>query len=248
MNKNILFLLSFFFFVYGSWGQIASGKITYKVEADKNMMEEILKDDKITEDVGSYLRMTFNNQIRTLPYLFYQMEFNSKESLFKKIESMTTDSGFDLNRTARGVGVDGIYYHSLNEDKSYHETSRAGSDIFVMHTISDLDWKITNETKTIQGYVCYKATAEFIPDFGKGEVATAWFAKDIPFQFGPAFYAGLPGLILEVKQGYYTFYADDINLSKREKKIKKPKTRNATKLEDFKEELDRIKRNYIKAQ
>ncbi|HLS12862.1 MAG TPA: GLPGLI family protein [Flavobacteriaceae bacterium] len=248
MNKNILLLLSFFLFVYGSWAQIASGKITYKVEADESMMEEILKDDKITEDVGSYLRMMFSNQIRTLPYLFYQMEFNSKESLFKKMESMATDSGFDLNRTARNVGVDGAYYHSLDEDKSYHETSRAGSEIIVAHNISDFDWKITNETKTIHGYLCYKATAEFTPDLGGGEIATAWFAKDLPFQFGPAFYAGLPGMILEVKQGYYTFYADDINLSKREKKIKKPKTRNATKLEDFKEELDRIKRNYIKAQ
>src|SRR5690625_7017910 len=99
------------------------------------------------------------------------------------MESMATDSGFELNRTARNVGVDGAYYHSLDEDKSYHETSRAGSEIIVAHNISDFDWKITNETKTIHGYLCYKATAEFTPDLGGGEIATAWFAKDLPFQF-----------------------------------------------------------------
>src|SRR5690625_7703560 len=92
-------------------------------------MKEILKYYKNTKDVGNYLIMMFSKQIRTLSYLFYQMEFNSKESLFKKMESMATDSGFDLNRTARNVGVDGGYYHSLDEDKSYHERSRAGREI-----------------------------------------------------------------------------------------------------------------------
>src|SRR5690625_7822704 len=106
MNKNILLLLSFFLFVYGSWAQIAAGKITYKVEADESMMEEMLKDDKITEDVGSHLRMMFSNQIRTLPSLFHQMEFTSKETLFKNMETMATDSGLDLARTARNVGDD----------------------------------------------------------------------------------------------------------------------------------------------
>src|SRR5690625_1634155 len=123
MNKNILLLLSFFLFVYGSWAQIASGKITYNVEADESMMEEILKDDKITEDVGSYLRMMFSNQIRTLPYLFYQMEFNSKESLFNKVTSMATDSGLDLDHTVILVAVAGRSYHSLAVDTSYHRAN-----------------------------------------------------------------------------------------------------------------------------
>jgi len=247
MKDKILLLLSLLFFVHSAWAQIASGKVTYKVEADESMMEEILKDDQFSDQLKSHLRIMFSNQIKTLPYLFYQIEFNSKESFFKKMESMATDSGFDLSRTAGNVGVEGTYYHSLDEDKSYHQVNTLGNDIVVINNISDLDWKITNETKTIQGYVCYKATAEFIPDFGKGEVATAWFTKDLPFQFGPAFYAGLPGLILEVKQGYYTFYADDINLSKREKKIKKPKKGRIIELNNFKEEQDRMKRSYIKA-
>src|SRR5690625_5935511 len=100
MKKNILLLLSFFFFVHSSWAQIASGEITYKVEADETMMENILDDDQYSDQLKSHLRMMFSNQIRTLPYLFYQIEFNSKESLFKKMESMATDSGFDLDHTA----------------------------------------------------------------------------------------------------------------------------------------------------
>lgn len=248
MKDKILLLLSLLFFVHSAWAQIASGKITYKVEADESMMEEILKDDQFSDQLKSHLRIMFSNQIKTLPYLFYQIEFNSKESLFKKMESMATDSGFDLDHTAIQVGVAGTYYHALDEDKSFHQVNTLGNDILVTHNISDFDWKITNETKTIQGYVCYKATAEFIPDLGKGEVATAWFAKDLPFQFGPAFYAGLPGVILEVKQGYYTFYADDIKLSKREKEIKKPQKGRIIELENFKEEQDRMKRSYIKAQ
>src|SRR5690625_7431404 len=129
--------------------------------------------------------MMFSNQIRTLPYLFYQIEFNSKESLFKKMESMATDSGFDLDHTAIQVGVAGTYYHALDEDKSYHQVNTLGNDIRLTHHISDSDWQITNETQTIHGYVCYKATAELMPASGTGNIATASSAKDLPCQLEP---------------------------------------------------------------
>lgn len=248
MTNNILVLICCILFVQNSWSQIVSGKITYKVEADESMMSAILNDDKVATEVNDYLKVMFRNQVKTLPFLEYHLEFNQKESIFKKIESMTSDSGFDLNKTAKNIGVNGVYYTDLEEGESYHQENTWGQDITIKHSINELDWEITNETKTIQGYECYKATVEFIPDFGKGEVATAWFTKDLPFQFGPAFYSGLPGVILEVKQGYYTFYADNIKLTKREVKIKKPKMKNIIKYDNFKEEMEQMKRNFIQAQ
>ena len=63
-------------------------------------------------------------------------------------------------------------------------------------------WKITKETKTINGYKAYKAIANSIeidPDDPayKGKVF-AWFTKEIPIPAGPGRYVGLPGLILEI--------------------------------------------------
>ncbi len=53
------------------------------------------------------------------------------------------------------------------------------------------DWEITDETSTIQGIPCIKATCRF-----RGRDWTAWFAPDIPVNDGPWKLHGLPGLII----------------------------------------------------
>jgi len=55
------------------------------------------------------------------------------------------------------------------------------------------NWKISNDTLTVAGYLCQKATCTF-----RGRNYTAWFAMDIPIQNGPWKFGGLPGLILKV--------------------------------------------------
>lgn len=65
-------------------------------------------------------------------------------------------------------------------------------------------WKLGNDTKSILGYTCYKATAEF-----RGRKYTAWYSKDIPINNGPYLFNGLPGLIMEIedRKNHYHFTA-----------------------------------------
>src|SRR5699024_11197932 len=68
-----------------------------------------------------------------------------------------------------------------------------------------------------------KATATVNLNYKKKKgVLTAWFTPDLPFQFGPIGYAGLPGLILELSIRGITYYADDIQLDDEPKVIKEP--------------------------
>jgi GLPGLI family protein len=64
------------------------------------------------------------------------------------------------------------------------------------------DWQIEEDTLTIAGYLCQKATCRF-----RGRQYTAWFAPDIPINNGPWKFGGLPGLILWVydKDNHYVF-------------------------------------------
>jgi len=59
-------------------------------------------------------------------------------------------------------------------------------------SISIQSWKILEDTLTVAGYLCQKATCRF-----RGINYTAWFAMDIPIQNGPWKFGGLPGLILK---------------------------------------------------
>ena len=60
-------------------------------------------------------------------------------------------------------------------------------------TIPVQDWEIAEDTLSIAGYLCQKATCTF-----RGRNFTAWFTMDIPIQNGPWKFGGLPGLILKV--------------------------------------------------
>ncbi len=65
-------------------------------------------------------------------------------------------------------------------------------------------WDIGTETATVCGYECIKATCHW-----RGRDFTAWFTPDIPVQYGPWKFGGLPGLIMKVSdnEGIYSFEA-----------------------------------------
>ena len=52
-------------------------------------------------------------------------------------------------------------------------------------------WTLAEDTDTICGYVCRKATGEY-----GGRLWTAWYAEEIPVPFGPWKLCGLPGLVM----------------------------------------------------
>lgn len=64
------------------------------------------------------------------------------------------------------------------------------------------NWKLTNESDTIIGYHCLKATCNY-----GGREYIAWFTPDIPVSDGPWKFSGTPGLILSVAdtEGHYSF-------------------------------------------
>ena len=61
-------------------------------------------------------------------------------------------------------------------------------------------WKILNEIREVEGYLCMKAETV---DTIKNQVVHAWFTSEIPVASGPEGYGGLPGLILmlEINDG-----------------------------------------------
>ena len=66
------------------------------------------------------------------------------------------------------------------------------------------NWQIEDEMREVCGYECIKATCHW-----RGRDFTAWFTPDIPVEYGPWKFGGLPGLIMKVSdnEGIYTFEA-----------------------------------------
>ena len=54
-------------------------------------------------------------------------------------------------------------------------------------------WTLTQDTATVSGYHCQKATCSY-----HGRDFEAWFTTEVPVKYGPWKFGGLPGLIVKV--------------------------------------------------
>ena len=115
--------------------------------------------------------------------------------------------------------------------------------------LKNYNWDITQESKKIGGYTCYKAisitkvtkkelqeyevekvkqsknkTSFFNLEKPKDKKITVWYNPEIPVSHGPNQYWGLPGLIMEVNENNLIILCSKVILNPKDKKsIKAPK-------------------------
>lgn len=109
------------------------------------------------------------------------------EQVRRGAESYSNVSGnpwpLEIIRPIRGEKADLKYRLSISAFFVYPDS------------VPSLEWNfIDEETDSIMGYDCRKATVEFA-----GRSYTAWFTPEIPLPFGPYKFGGLPGLILKLE-------------------------------------------------
>lgn len=64
----------------------------------------------------------------------------------------------------------------------------------------DIAWTLSEDTVTVRGYLCQKATATF-----RGVEWRVWYTEEVPSSAGPWRLHGLPGLIVEAESEAHTF-------------------------------------------
>ena len=74
------------------------------------------------------------------------------------------------------------------------------SDIEGYEPTPDMAWTLLDDTATISGYLCQKATTTF-----RGVEWQAWYTEEIPSSAGPWRLRGLPGLIVKAESKVHTF-------------------------------------------
>ena len=69
----------------------------------------------------------------------------------------------------------------------------------------EIKWVLSEDTMTVCGYFCQKATAMF-----RGVEWNVYYTEDIPSSAGPWRLSGLPGLIVEAKNDAHTFHLAEL--------------------------------------
>lgn len=224
-----------------TYGQTNSGKIIYNVSTSTDFNQWV---DSITAGKKMAAKMVKKEMTKvkkTMPYLSFNLTFNSSQSLFEISNTMNNDNGINLKSTASTIGASGSYYTDIQKHINLKQFTANSQKWLLQSNPQEFDWEISNETKKIEGYTCKKATTYIRLNNQKKIKVTAWFAPELPFQFGPLEFSGLPGLILAVKRNHYYFYAASITLSKEKKNITKPVRGKLITQEEFSEEYNKVK-------
>lgn len=141
----------------------------------------------------------------------YTILYNNGEYSCQLIES---------NNSPSDMGGHTSDYLNVSDSIHIYKSDFQNKNYLIKKKMERLDWNITEETKTINGRLCVKATLKKVAATGrdKNYVVVAWFTPEIPFTFGPIGYYGLPGAIvrLETPSLFYTLkdfaYTDNIKI------------------------------------
>ncbi len=183
-------------------GQIKNGTIEYGLNIE---MLEGLKEN------GPFKKM-YNEAVNNAKYLRFNLAFNGDKSVFSLVNSLTVGDENNSQSAIIASGYKGIVYQS--KDDSYSEIEKGFGNYLLIN--EPVEWILTNETKKIEGFICYKATTFKIIINPSGTFkfpVIAWYCPKIPLSFGPNGYGKLPGLILELQVRNILYGIKKINLN-----------------------------------
>ena len=190
----------------------------------------------------------------------FKLTFNKEESLYKEEEQLEAPKPSGMQVVMVDTGGSDILYKNTKDGRFTNQNEVFGKVFLVKDDLEKREWVLTNETKNIGDYTCYKATmtreAEVITggisvngdkDLDEMEsttteeiTVTAWYTPDIPVNNGPARYQGLPGLILEINDGPVTILCSRIVLNTdKVSKIEEPTKGKEVNQEKFDEIMEK---------
>lgn len=219
-------LISFLINVDNVNAQKIYGKVLYK---KSSIIKNEKKNKKRTTTAEDSADKMLKSAYKKMEEINYFLEFNSTSSIFQEDLKMQVDN--EKNTIAyilsKSLGdTDGVFYTERKLNKTLHQ-KEFESELFLVKVSTKNKWVLTQETKKIGKYTCYKAIKK--DSYIDSSVNTidinvvAWYAPEIPYSYGPTKYNGLPGLILELTNHQITISASKIVLENVQKIIKKPK-------------------------
>lgn len=258
MKKALLLLL----LISSSYAQELVGKVEYQTvrnESLKNELKSSNEKDGLTEDISKAMEEAFTKAFQKK----FLLTFTKKESLFEEIVELDKPKPNSEIMIAVSISGTGKRYINLIENYSLLEEDVFGEELIIKDSLKNPNWTLSDESKKIGDYICYKATRNipvskndleayerylkkvesgksvlFTMEKPKPHTIIAWYTPEISVNFGPNGESGLPGLILKLETEELIYLCSKITIKNNEKlKIKKPNTGKVVSPAEF-EKID----------
>ncbi|CAN1526808.1 GLPGLI, GLPGLI family protein [Flavobacteriaceae bacterium] len=229
--KKSLFLLLLFINV--SQAQEFQGRAIYLSKSLNNVVfdTKAMSDEKAKE---------LNEKINKMFEKIFVLNFNKAESIYQQ-EQKLKETGSRGSTFASEL--EGELYKNSQTKKYIKAEEFANKNYIITDVLKNYNWDITQESKKIGGYTCYKAisitkvtkkelqeyevekakqsknkTSFFNLEKPKDKKITVWYNPEIPVSHGPNQYWGLPGLIIEVNENNLIILCSKVILNPKDKK------------------------------
>lgn len=186
------------------------------------------KEGKVTYQRSSQFTMSFNsgggpsNPVTQTQTQRFELNFADNKMVWQQLpEDIQENASNSSGATGTGNivirtfgGGDDVVYCDFSKSQKIEGRELFDKKFVITDSIRRGTWKLTEETKTILGFACRKATSERVfkrtnmqMENGKMErkevddtsLVIAWFTMEIPVPAGPEMQGQLPGLILELE-------------------------------------------------
>jgi len=264
--KKLLFLVALIIgLVSNLSAQMKEGKIVYERKIN---MWKMITDPEMRTRIPEYRTSQF------------ELMFNDQASLFRTVPEDEAPDPFANSGGGERGGQRFMFrmpetavYTNLVAQVQYESRAMFEKTFLIVDTLKMLNWKVSDETKTIAKHLCKKATtsvpmqaitmrmggrpggrsnsdsaakASIAP---KETVVTVWYTEDIPASIGPDNYNGLPGAILEVDMdnGANVTTATEVVAKYAKKELVEPTKGEKMNKAEFQEAMKKIMEDMQKA-
>jgi len=242
--KKIIFLFGLLLIFGNSHSQVINARITYQATLNSDdFYGRFMKDSLISDKLKKLYKEDISN---SEPENFYLL-IKGNEALYKARFDPETrvNLGLKPNRTNNVAQHANVYYTNMKTGEKIFESFWTRG---VVVNLDEVKWTLTEETRRIGGYICYKSISTIDSEqlYGMNFMSPviAWYTPEIPVPFGIKEFNGLAGLILELitdhQNGKVIYTATNIDLNPKEEiVIERPKGKREM---SFKEYLEYIKK------
>ena len=172
-------------------------KVLYKIILNENSVSEKMSLMSIEQ------KQVYQNTNNAFKDLALKLVSNFKLSTVILETKMNTGSAMDSKFAALKITKGRDWMYNIEDKTALFRVNYMGENISVSSDLYPYNWKISAETKKVNGYDCIKATTSstYISRITNSPIVKnidVWFAPKIPCVIAPNSLNGLPGLALEI--------------------------------------------------
>ena len=185
--KNIIKILVLIGITKVSFAQNSAGKIVFERKMDWVKIRS--KATYLSQEQKDRMAQTWKNDTEYKQKMVLNFNANQSHYTYESKEEHSEDGTYNWENDQL------IITRDFEKERIFEVYETLGKTYIVEDSLKFFKWKILNEIKEVNNYVCMKAST-FEPV--KKQHVVAWFTTDIPVSAGPERFGGLPGMILEI--------------------------------------------------